>query len=94
MWQERTILLTKLIQPVWVRKREKKRGIGERKEWDFRERSSTFSLGFPAIGPLVFGEARSKVAPHSKGYEWVSVLGSFDKIQKVGVFSYLFLLFG
>ena len=62
----------------------------ERKERDFRERISTFSLGFPVIGPLVSGEARSKVAPHGKGYAWVPVLGSFKKLQKVGVFSYLY----
>ena len=68
MWQERTILLTKLTQPVWARKREKNHGIGERKEWDFRERISTFSLGFQAIGPSVSDEARSKVVPHGKGY--------------------------
>ena len=48
-------------------------GIGERKEWDFRERSSTFSLEFPAFGPSVSGETRGKVAPHGKGYTWVPV---------------------
>ena len=45
----------------------------ERKERDFRERSSTFSLGFPAIGPSVFGEARSKVSPTARttrGYQF------------------------
>ena len=68
--------------------------MGEGKEWDFRERSSIFSLEFPDIGQSVSGEARSKVAPHCKGYAWVPVLGSFDKLRKVGVFSYLFLLFG
>ena len=47
----------------------------ERKERDFRERSFTFSLGFPMIGASVSGEARSKVAPHGKGYAWVPVLG-------------------
>ena len=62
----------------------------ERKERDFRERSSTFSLEFPAIEPSVAGEARRKVAPHGKGYTWVLVLWSFDKLQEVGVFSYLF----
>ena len=62
----------------------------ERKERDFRERSSTFSLEFPAIGQSIFGEARRKVAPHGKGYVWVPVLGSFEKLQEVGVFSYLF----
>ena len=55
----------------------------ERKERDFKERSSTFSLDFPEIRPSVSGEARSKVAPHGKGYAWVPVLGSFDKLQKV-----------
>ena len=57
-------------------------GIGERKEGDFRERSSTFSLKFPAIRPSVSGEARSKVAPHRKGYAWVPVLGNFNKLRK------------
>ena len=51
---------------------------------------STLSLEFSAIRPSVSGEARSKVAPHGKGYAWVPVLGSFDKLRKVGVFSYLF----
>ena len=50
---------------------------------------STFSLEFPAIGPLISGETRSKIAPHGKGYAWVPVLGSFDKLWKVRVFSYL-----
>ena len=48
----------------------------------FRERSSTFSLKFPAIGPSASGEARSKVALHGKDYTWVAVLGSLDKLQK------------
>ena len=61
----------------------------ERKERDFRERSSTLSPEFSAIRPLIFGEARRKVAPHGKGYTWVPVLWSFDKLQEVGVFSYL-----
>ena len=73
------------------RKTERER---ERKERDFRERISTFSLEFLVIGPSVFGEARSKVAPHDKGYAWVSVLRSFDKLRKVRVFLLLVLLFG
>ena len=70
------------------RKREGKCGI-------FRERSSTFSLSFPAIGPLASNEERSKVASHGKDYMWVPVLGSLDKLQKkkVGVFLLLALLF-
>ena len=66
--------------------REKER---ERKEEIFKERGSNFSLNFSAIGPSVSGEARSKVAPYGKSYEWVSILGSFDKLRKVGVFFYL-----
>ena len=78
------------VDPTSLGEREgTNRGIGERKEWDFRERSSTFSLEFPVIGPSVSGETRSKVTPHSKGYSWVPILGSFDKLRKVGVFSYL-----
>ena len=63
------------------------RGIGERKERDFRERISTFSLEFPAIGPSISGNARSKVTPCGKDYAWVPVLGSFDKFQKGRGFS-------
>ena len=61
---------------------------------DFRERSSTFSLEFPAIGSSVFDEARRKVAPHGKDYTWVPVLGSFDKLRKGRSFLLLVLLFG
>ena len=60
----------------------------ERKEGIFRERDSKFSLNFSAIGPLVSCEARSKIASHGKGYAWILVLWSFDKLWKVGVFSY------
>ena len=48
--------------------------VGERKEWDFRERNSTFSLEFLAIEPSDPGEPRDKVAPHGKAYYWVPVL--------------------
>ena len=51
---------------------------------------STFSLDFSAIGPANSGEARSKVGLRCKGYAWVLVLWSFDKLREVGVFSYLF----
>ena len=49
---------------------------------------SNLSLDFSMIGPSVSVEARSKVAPHGKGYAWAPVLGSFDNLRKVGVFSY------
>ena len=58
--------------------------IGERKEGIFRERGSNFSLNFPAIGPSVSGEARSKVAPHGKSYAWVPVLWIFDNYERLG----------
>ena len=70
-----------------MRKREKR----ERKERDFRERSSTFSLDFPVIGSANSGEARSKVAPHGKGYAWVPVLGEFRRTPK-GRFSPIFII--
>ena len=54
----------------------------ERGREGFRERGSTFSLKFPAIGPLASGEARSKVALHGKDYTWVPVSGSFHKLQE------------
>ena len=63
--------------------REKKE---ERERRNYRERGSTFSLDFPAIGPLNPGETRGKVDPHCKSYVWVPVLWSFDKLQEVGVF--------
>ena len=62
-----------------------------RGEIEFRKRRSNFSLDFPAIGPSVSGEAISKVASHNKGYAWAPVLGSFNKLRKVGVFSLFFV---
>ena len=53
----------------------------------FKERSSTFSLEFPAIGPASSDGARSKVAPHAKGYTWVPVVRGFDKLRKGRGFS-------
>ena len=82
--------LTNLTQPIEWGKRERK-GKGERKERDFRERHSTFSLDFPVIGSANFAEARSKVGPHCKSYAWVPVLGSFDKLQEVGFLLLLWL---
>ena len=40
---------------------------GERKR-ELRERSSTFSLNFPAIGPAVSSGARRKVHPCGKSF--------------------------
>ena len=65
---------------------EEKKGRGskrrEREREGFRERSSTFSLRFPAIGPSDPDEARSKVALHGKDYAWVPVSRSFNKLRE------------
>ena len=50
----------------------------DRKEGNFKERGSNFSLNFLVIGLSVSGKARRKVAPHSKGYAWVPALWNFD----------------
>ena len=79
-----TLPLDQFSQPDLEKEKEREK----EKNTDFRERVSNFSLDLSTIGSSVSGEARSKVAPHSKGYAWAPVLGSFDKLQKVGVFSY------
>ena len=76
------VLLTKSPKSVWEREKERGREQTERERDLFRERSSTFSLKFPTIGPSASDEARSKVAPHGKDYAWVPVLGSLNKLQK------------
>ena len=63
-------------------KREGERANGKRERDLFRERSSTFSLKFPMIGPAASDEARSKVALHGKDYTWVPFLGSLDKLRE------------
>ena len=91
------VLLTKSPKSVWEREKERGREQTERERDLFRERSSTFSLKFPAIRPSDSGEVRSKVAPHGKDYGWIPVLGSFHKLRNGRVFfSYLlyFLLKG
>ena len=89
------VLLTKSPKSVWERKkREREQTERDREREGFRERSSTFSLNFPAIGPSASGEARSKVAPHSKDYAWIPVLGSFHKLRKGRGFSPTCFTFG
>ena len=53
------------------------------------ERVSDFSLKSWAIGPSDSFEPRSKAILRSEGFVWVPVLGSFDKLRKVEVLSYL-----
>ena len=52
-----------------------------RGETNSRERKSNFSLDLPAFGPSVSGEARSKVAPHDKGYAWAPVFVEFRQLR-------------
>ena len=80
---ERTSPLDQVSQISWERKkREESKRREIEKERVFRERGSTFSLRFPAIGPSDPDEARSKVALHGKDYAWVPVSGSLDKLRK------------
>ena len=80
-----TLLLDQFSQPDLEKEKEREK----EKNTEFRERVSNFSLDFPVIGPLVSGKTRSEVAPHDKSYAWAPVLGSFDKLRDIGVFSYL-----
>ena len=59
-----------------------------------RERNSTFSLAFQAIGPAVSGGARGKAHPRGKSFASRPKSRSFDKLQEVGVFLLLGLVFG
>ena len=79
---ERTSPLDHVSQISLGEKKERGSKRRERGREGFRERSSTFSVSFPAIGPSASGEARSKVALHGKDYKWVPVLGSLDKLRK------------
>ena len=92
---KRTSPLDQVFQPGLGGKEERERGRTERdrEREGFRERGSTFSLEFPAIGPASPDEARSKVAPHARttrGYQFRGVSTNFGK---VGVFLLLALLF-
>ena len=81
------VLLTK--SPNWFGERKERESNRERegKRGIFRERSSTFFLKFPAIGPAASDEARSKVAPHGEDYTWVPVLRGLDQLRKGRGFS-------
>ena len=55
----------------------------------FRERSTSFSLGYLAIRPSAVFGTRSKTALRREGFAWVSDLGSLLKLREVGVSPYL-----
>ena len=90
MWQKRTILLTKLTQPVWVRekkqtvdRREKKSGILEREALPSLYNSWRSDCRFPA-------RQEAKLLPTARATRGYRFWGSFNKLRKVGVFSYLY----
>ena len=74
--------------------REEKEERKVRERESFKERSSTFSLIFPAIRPSVYGGAKGKVHPSCKSFASRPESGSFDKLQEIGVFILLCLVFG
>ena len=90
MASERTSHLTK---PVGEKEKKKERKKRKRKR-ELIERSSTFSLNFPVIEPAVSGRAKGKVHPHGKSFAPRPESKSFDKLQEVGVFLLLGLVFG
>ena len=55
----------------------------------FRERSTSFSLGYLAIRPSAVFGTRSKTALRGEGFAWVPDLGSLLKLREVGVSPYL-----
>ena len=69
MWQE---VLSHLVQlgpnGGMERRGRKEHKKNEGKKESFRERDTTFSLNFPAIGQAVLGGARGRVHPQCKGF--------------------------
>ena len=55
----------------------------------FRERLSDLSLEIRAIRPSAVFGTRRRTALRGEGFAWVPDLGSFLKIQEVGVSHYL-----
>ena len=55
----------------------------------FSERESFFSLKIRAIRPSVVFGTRREAALRGEGFAWVPDLGSFLKLQEVGVSPYL-----
>ena len=49
---------------------------------DFRERMSTFSLGFRLIGPSIFDIAKRKAVLRDEGYAWASIWWSSDNSKR------------
>ena len=72
------------------KKREGGGGLHRKLGSDFcRERVSSFSLSFCAIRPSAVSGTRRRTALRGEGFAWVPDLGSFLKLQEVGVSPYL-----
>ena len=74
----------------------KKGNVGKREgdlqqlwSYVFRERSTSFSLGYLAIQPSAAFGARGRNTLRGEGFAWVPDLGSFFKLLEVGVSPYL-----
>ena len=65
------------------------RGTSSSLGFQFLVRERDFSLDLRAIRPLEFFGPRRKAALRGEAYAWTPVLGSFVKLQEVGVSSYL-----
>ena len=73
-------------------KKKKKKSIFSFLAWSLavrgenrvRERKSILSLRSTAFEPSVLVGARGEVGLRCKGYAWVPVLWSFDKLWKIG----------
>ena len=68
MWQQVLSNLTHLGPTDGMGRVGGKREKGRKEGESFKERSSTFSLNFSAIGPAVLGGARRITHPHFKGF--------------------------
>ena len=55
----------------------------------FRERNTSFSLGYLVIQPSAAFGTRGRNALRGGGFAWVPDLGSFFKLQEVGFSPYL-----
>ena len=81
-WQVRGHQVDPYLLPIGLGGKKRKRERKKEQERAFRERSSTFSLDFPAIGPSNPNEIRGKVDLHHKSYTWIPVLWSFGNSRR------------
>ena len=88
-WQVRGHQVDPYLLPTGLGGKKRKRERKKEKERAFRERSSTFSLDFPATGQSNFGETKGKVDPPMQELLVGIGIVEFQQLPEVGVFSYL-----